>query len=258
MTRDWLEIVGLGIGLFGLVIAARGRRIRAPRYAVRSYSIVDDFLARVPDAALLYRGQPVRALSLAFVAFWNGGRETMRREDVAQADPIVLRATGVHRILDAVVIQCSSDSIGFRIGPSNSKDSDRSIHFDYLDKDDGAVIKVFHTGTGPGALAVDGTIMGGGHPRLRQGPSETALGYVQVARLTALGVLALTVLLSWVNRFGRNGRIASVGLRGYLWVLIIALMLAAIGEVSRRAMVRWARGVPVKFKGFDRKVSLFE
>ena len=112
----------------------------------------------VPDVEVKFAGygQPIKALTVTKIAFWNAGTETIKKQDVVKDDPIAVQGKEGIVFLSASVIEC--------VSPLNKLDcklkSDRSlvnITFEYLDYNQGGNIQVFHTGYLPSSLILSRT-----------------------------------------------------------------------------------------------------
>jgi hypothetical protein len=92
---------------------------------------------------------------------WNAGRETIQDSDVPKAAPILIRPFGNCSILDVRIVAQNNPASQFRV--SKNQDGSARFQFEYMDKDQGAVIQVVHTGTSESDLNVAGTIKGAGN-----------------------------------------------------------------------------------------------
>ena len=75
-----------------------------PFYANRSINIVEDLVSRFESLKMLYSGQPIKNLTVTKTAFWNGGRDTIKGEDVASADPLSVHVKKGCKILNAKIL----------------------------------------------------------------------------------------------------------------------------------------------------------
>ena len=163
------DVAALFVGVVGVVLAVifyyRSKETVKPTIAIERSTIIgekDDKSTspgnRLPDAVtIFYAGQEIPTLSKAMVAFWNNGRKTLDRADIAPADPIEVHFKGSDvRVLEVRSITTSRDVINGRF---ELKDCHIEITFDFLDRGDGLACEVFYSGKDVKAR-VSGTVKG--------------------------------------------------------------------------------------------------
>jgi len=107
---------------------------------------------------MLYAGQGIENLTATKILFWNAGRETIDSEDVAEK--ISVHAKNGYKILNASVVEEKETANKFWV-PSYDQ-SQAQLDFEYIDKDQGAVVQILHTGKSSEDLEIRGTIKGAG------------------------------------------------------------------------------------------------
>ena len=253
MRVDWLSIIAVlgAIGTFvGLALTVMYSR-RADRRKMLVHDVAPPLaLATIlPDRtehrlSIVYEreGSPamnVRGAFLRFIQLGNLGKEPIRRDDIAPGDPLRLevdRAT----VLDMAVSAVSRDVINFRLAPFSESPGGKTsslISFDFLDSQDGALIRVL-TDNAAARLSIAGTIIG-----MPQGMLQTGdLGKNRV--LNGVGC-ALAVLLQLSALAGSLFIFRTVtGGWSLLWVFLLpfgALFLPGI-VVALVAFTVWPKG----------------
>jgi len=163
LGSPWARLVTLILAIIGPLLAiffySKGRKERLPCYDTLGFNLVKSFKGRFEALQVLYDGRLVHDLTVTRVILWNAGRETIRAEDVAGNDPIAIRPTTQCVILDAKVVQKNNLASQFEVDLRNSNVICR---FEYLDKDEGAVIQIVHTGGGAHLIEVGGSVKGAG------------------------------------------------------------------------------------------------
>jgi hypothetical protein len=164
-STPWLNFALLVLAVVAIVLAIifyfLSRRLRKPTYAIRNVNLIMDKVKRIESVELLFQKRHVDNLSIARVAIWNRGRETISRENVAIQDPLRIEAMGDVEILEAKIIYEKQKANRFAINmdPSQKK---LTIDFDYFDRDEGIILQIFHTGKRKDELSVLGTTKGSG------------------------------------------------------------------------------------------------
>jgi hypothetical protein len=150
--------------LLAFVFYFKSRRTRQPLYSVRSAHLIRNLQKRQGILEIRYAGEPIVNLTATMVALWNNGRETIDSHDIAPADRLRVRVADGLKILDVEVLNAINTANEFSV--SNSNDGSHAIlSFNYLDRGDGAVIQVLHTGSSSRDVEVCGTIKGGARVR---------------------------------------------------------------------------------------------
>ena len=178
--NPWLIVLGSVASIISLVslplsfyFYVRSFRLRLPRYALRSTSVITGTKERFPTLKITFEGheEDLQNLTVTKVAFWNQGEEAIRKADVSS--PVTIHLKDGFKIIDASIIQNKGGNNEVTITTTANKKS-IPISFKYLDKNEGTVIQVFHTGSS-NDVSVDGTIIGAGKPiRLFLSPSGTS------------------------------------------------------------------------------------
>ena len=91
-----------------------------------------------------YKEEKVENFTVSKILFYNRGRETINKQDITTISPLRV-SSGNYHILDASILQVNKTSNNFKINLDREKEN-VYLDFDYLDKNQGAVIQVVHTG----------------------------------------------------------------------------------------------------------------
>ena len=167
LSLGWISVLvgllSLAMAIFGVVMTMRARR------RVRMTSLSQDFAliggsAVYPDEIeVLYQGVPVPKITASTIWIYNLGNTTVRGADIVPSDPLRFQFPG--NVLNVSVSKATRDVIGFSACISAEPNT---VHwtFEFLDPDDGAILKVLHDGdteTPKGAGTIIGLPNGLGH-----------------------------------------------------------------------------------------------
>ncbi len=146
--------------IVAIVIYRRSQRKKVPTWAFRTTTLIEGYSSHLTDLQVTYKGRIVENLSVSRFALWNAGAETLSGTDIAAANPLSLRVIEPQAvILDARLIATNNASSMPTIAVS--PDGQRApLAFDYLDRDQGAVFQLVHTGTSSRALSLAGDLKG--------------------------------------------------------------------------------------------------
>lgn len=163
-SSPFITVASFVLAIFGIVLAVffyiRSRRNKEPVYTKKSFNIIQDFSSKLTDLAIKYKNESVNNLTITKIAFWNDGRDTINMVDVAEADPLRISITDDSKILSAEVIYSGNPANRFRI--SDIKENSVKLLFDYIDKNEGGIIQIIHTGKSSKNIDVKGIIKGAG------------------------------------------------------------------------------------------------
>jgi hypothetical protein len=226
----------LALAVVGFVITSatsiyfyrKSKKERVPRYAMISNNIIRD-IPPMQELKVTYRGQIVENFTVTRVMFWNDGRETIRRNDVAEQ--LTIKPKGNYKILDARKTEDNNNPSQFDV--SMADDGLVRCNFLYMDKDQGCIIQVSHTGKEDDDIEMTGTIMSA--RKLSRKYIDIRVYRESKKRLTLLGLLALAYSIAGLY-------IAvvpkSLALAILIWVLVVPIALAVgVGYFTRRELI---------------------
>jgi hypothetical protein len=187
------------------------------------------------------------AAYLTFVRFANFGREPIRKDDIAPANPLIVEAEtdAPGEILDVSLSSSSrrvtSVAVGDTINLAQSAQS--RIVFDFLDYHDGGIIRVLSSAQ-PTSVKLRGDIIGmrtgivaaDQPPSRRRKVMRWALGILMVA-IEFAAITASVFAFRWVTGSWHNGWV--VGLLPIAFVLPLAMFVLVAALFDSRA-----RGFP--------------
>jgi len=162
--NQWLNLIFLVLALISILISLflffLSKKEKSPLFNVKHLNLVKGHIRKLDRVKITYNNEEVKDLTLTRVSFWNQGKETIDKSDIAQADPlrvqlpegsILLEASldYVHNIVNNISIKLSEDRRSLY------------INFDYLDTSEGCALTIYHSADS-GDVQVLGTIKGAG------------------------------------------------------------------------------------------------
>lgn len=206
------------IAIGGIILAVffyyRGTKNREPVFAIRTYNLLTDSSSKMTGLTINYKTEIVNNLSITKIAFWNQGRETIKKGDIPNGDPLRINARDGIKILDAEVIASNNSANKFDVSAIENQSSIR-ISFDYLDKNQGGVIQIIHTGSFSNDLILEGTIMGAG--------KITSFNNPEAILVNKLALLKIPKPSLRIKRF--FGIIFTIGLSFLSLILILSAII---------------------------------
>lgn len=212
VKNPWFQLSSVAIGLLGIAVAVFlyivTRRYKRIWYDVRSFTVVRRERSPGSPLRVLFADQPVEALTITKVALWNSGKDALRAEDFPEKEALRLTVANELEILEASIIQNTSEACNCRI--TRKAKSCFEIEFEFLDRRDGLVVQIAHTGTSSGDVKLLGRIVGSGKIVRRE------MG-------TSLGTAAVTSLLPKTRRGSRIFGMCVMAATGFLMIAMPAL-----------------------------------
>jgi hypothetical protein len=159
------DIIGVTIGILGIVIGIvvsyyfykKSVRIKEPVYSIKSNNVISGSQSKYERLRVLYEDTEIENFTVSKILFFNQGSETITRQDIETSSPLRISCKNCD-FLDISTLQVNKPSNNFDILQEATERV--LISFEYLDKNQGGVIQVIHTGLSSEDLEVYGDIKG--------------------------------------------------------------------------------------------------
>ena len=185
-TSNIVGILGLFITLIGTVIGVYSlvktkKEISFDRYG---YKFIDKETKKsIEKLKVEYDGISVDDISISKVNIFNSGNTTINNEDIAKADPIVISIKNGENILGYNIIH--RGTLANSTDLSKNKNGDIVFNFDFLDRNDGILLDIIHTGI-TDDIEITGTIKGS--KGIKEKTRKDSINIFDVATQVAYGV----------------------------------------------------------------------
>ncbi len=142
------------------------RKHKLPRYAIRSVALIRESKRLFPDLQLHFKGygEDIDNFTVSRVILWNAGRDTIRKADMVDEEPLRVTVMPGIVILAANILQENNPPNGITCTVKRDKAA-VDIGFKFLDHNNGAVLEVLHTGSQADDITVTGQLIGAGKPK---------------------------------------------------------------------------------------------
>lgn len=158
-----VNFISLLFAVLGLVLSVyfyfKSRKNRIPVYRSRTTRIIRSAVNRIDSLEVLYDKKRLNALTITKVAFWNAGKETISNTDISGNDKLRLEIKEDFEFLSCDIVTQTKKANNFRCCIEADKKT-ILLEFDYLDFDEGVVLKIRHTGSSNEDVYVSGSIKG--------------------------------------------------------------------------------------------------
>lgn len=239
------EVISYAIGLFGIlvsiVISVRSKRIQEPRFKKLSSVITEKFISNNSGVHIKNGDKNLDILSISKVAFWNEGI-TLKKEEISSKSPFRVELTNEEaQILDAYVEYAEEENdVSCEILEEGKQ---VIIHFDYLAKNQGLILKILHTGRGSMDLEVKGSMKNTG--KLRQSVqlqwrfAAWVLQYMSVRQSYiymgySLMLMGISLILKGLLTYGSFVEAHTVTLKNIAALLCCGLLTIFMGYMMQK------------------------
>lgn len=165
LQENLMNIIGILIGVISIFLAIffflKSRKIRIPLYSIASYNLLRKEIKGLENVDIKFKNEAVDNLTVSKIAFWNGGRLVIDRNDLPEGYQLKIHPNEGIRIFNAEILYVDEDSNQIKLR-FNEKQSEVIIDFEYLDFKQGAVINVLHSGNSSDGVKITGVVKGAG------------------------------------------------------------------------------------------------
>ena len=96
----WTILISVITAIVIAVFAYRkGRKVKKPRYYVKSHNLFTDFSSKITKLTMLYSDTPIEQLTASKIAFWNDGTETIDKVDIVDTESLRIEGHFIAAIL---------------------------------------------------------------------------------------------------------------------------------------------------------------
>lgn len=226
-----LSLCTVGSMAYAVFTRIKDKKRKQFTYAIKSNHIIQNSVAKIDKLDLRFNGKRIDDLSITRIVIWNSQKKEIRDNDMVSDYDLSVTIDDDFEILDAKILFEKEPANKFTIKNLQSKKI--NLGFEYVDKKEGVVLQIIHTGKARN-LKVDCKIKGGDpikeYTNLNYdyaSKNRTVFGWIA----TALSILCyLAIMFSIIHDF-INGSDASPYIKSDspLWVKILMIVILVIG-----------------------------
>ncbi|MCD4664560.1 MAG: hypothetical protein K8R68_04750 [Bacteroidales bacterium] len=163
INNPFFTLISLTLAVVGIILSIyffkKGKREKKPCYAVAYFNLISKYVKEFSELDINYKGKPVDNLTISKFAFWNAGKETIRKKDLINDNPLRIKMKDDFIIYGFEKLFESESTNNFDLELSKDK-TEIIISFDYLDYGQGVLIRILHSGNTRNDLNLNGKIIG--------------------------------------------------------------------------------------------------
>ena len=143
---------------YAIICNQKNKEKKEFSYCLRSRTLIRKKKAKFEKLSIVYGGKQIDDLCVSNFTIWNSGNKTLNASDMVTSKELTITALEDGKILDVEILKCSEETNKFSLQLLDEHTV--KILFDYVDKMEGVVIQIIHTGTND-SLEIDCKIKGG-------------------------------------------------------------------------------------------------
>lgn len=163
-SNPWMNALNLFLAILGaflsIVFYLRSIKVKKPYCLTSSTNVISNSMSEITSLEIFYKKERVTNLTKTKLVFWNAGKETLTQNDIPTSEPMTICVENGLKILNAKIIFVKNKSNQINIKKEKNRDNKFYIEFEYIDRDEGAIIEIVHTGTSDSDVKIDGKFKG--------------------------------------------------------------------------------------------------
>lgn len=153
-----LAVITIVSLIYAIVCQQKNKEKKEFSYCLKSNYLIRKKKTEFEKLSITYGGQQIEDLCVSKFTIWNSGNRTLNNNDMVEDKELTISVLDNSKILDAELIAYSEETNKFYVEVINEHTV--KIYFEYVDKKEGVVIQIIHTGTND-AIQIDCKIKGG-------------------------------------------------------------------------------------------------
>jgi len=139
----------------------KGKIKKSIKYISRYDTLINEGIdQKVIGLSISISNKQIKKLAVSRIAFWNNGNKTLTYNDIPTLSKFTITIDNDYDILDVSIIEIMNPKNNISVILLDDYKT-IELYFEYMDKNDGLVLQIFHTGNDSSALKLNGGIIGG-------------------------------------------------------------------------------------------------
>lgn len=139
-----LSLIAIAGFIYAIVCQCRNKEKKEFSYSLKTNHLIRKKKSKFEKLHVAYEGQEIENLCISKFAIWNSGNRTLNDVDVVETKELTIYTLNESKILDYELVLSSEKTNNFSI--QRIDEHTIKIFFKYVDKKDGIIVQVIHTG----------------------------------------------------------------------------------------------------------------
>jgi hypothetical protein len=170
VNNPLISVISIILAIINIILMVvfyfKSRREKKTRFSINSTTLIESTKTALTDLEILYKNQKQERITVSKLAIWNAGSDPLRSDDIATAFPLAIEVAEGAEVLSADVVFTTDEANRFTLGHvkqsiDGKKQTLIPFSFEYLDKREGVVIQIVHTGEASHKISVTGKVISG-------------------------------------------------------------------------------------------------
>ena len=180
-------LLSLGWGIYSHLSANKKKQFSV---ASSTFEIIKHGKNKIQNLQLMFNGDSIDNLTISKFAIWNSGNKVINSDDMVTGREIEICSDKNANILDVQIVAEVEPANSFKIVKSTAHNI--SIGFDYVDRHEGVVVQIFHTGD-KNSLYPRYKIKGGSEMKKHSAKSRQGNKHLHIKTIMRIFVLLMCV-----------------------------------------------------------------
>ena len=200
-----LSLIAIAGFIYAIVCQCRNKEKKEFSYSLKTNHLIRKKKSKFEKLHIAYDGQKIENLCVSKFVIWNSGNRTLNDVDMVETKELTIATSNESKILDCELVLSSEKTNNFSI--EKIDEHTIKILFKYVDKKDGIIVQVIHTGYEED-IQIDCKIKGG--KPIKNTDNETVsntiknisnrMHFLEKPILILIGIMiSITILLSIVS-----------------------------------------------------------
>lgn len=212
---NYLAIIGIVIStFFATYYYFKSKKVKCPTYTLTSFPLLNSEIKKIDNLEVKYFGETVQNLTATKFAFWNAGNDTINKSDIPENSPLRIKAKEGITIYSVEVIFCSD--LSNNIFPIIKKGT-YIFDYDYLDRNQGCIVKILHSGNSSIDIVVSGKIKG-------VGDFKKAKNLITRTPIYPILILSFLILISLFGMINSSHLFLKILFLNFIILLLVSLV----------------------------------
>lgn len=139
-----LAILAIVSFIYAIVCQHKNKEKKELSFARKSHVLIQNSKEKFDKLSILYDGETIDNLCVSKYSIWNSGNKTLDCSDIVTTKELTISVKEESKILEASILSVTEETNNFTY--EKVDEHTIKVTFDYIDKKDGVVIQVIHTG----------------------------------------------------------------------------------------------------------------
>ncbi len=153
-----ISIIAVVSFIYAIICQQKNKERKEFSYCLKSNTLIRGKKRKFDKLSITYDGQRIDDLCVSRFTIWNSGNKTLNRTDMVDSKELTISVIDKCKVLDVELIACSEETNDFLV--KKVDEHTVKIFFEYVDKKEGIVAQIIHTGTDED-IKIDCKIKGG-------------------------------------------------------------------------------------------------